>query len=169
MVLCVPRVPRTASHPLHRLQSPLLPHSAPHWSPTASRLTPPILQHKRSTLGQVLILPSGPDSEFSPHSNSPGWWEGSKRVHWLHFREEPPCVTQDQQRWGGGGVTRGSDSAWTQVTKQPQAGLSCGRLVAQWCLILFDPLDCSLSVSSVRGIFQPRMLEWVAISFSSSS
>ena len=41
--------------------------------------------------------------------------------------------------------------------------------VAQSCLILCDPLDCSLPGSSVRGIFQARILEWVAISFSRGS
>ena len=34
-------------------------------------------------------------------------------------------------------------------------------LVAQSCLILCDPMDCSLRGSSVHGIFQARMLEWV--------
>ena len=36
-------------------------------------------------------------------------------------------------------------------------------------LTLCDPLDCSLPGSSVREIFQTRILEWVAISFSSES
>ena len=31
---------------------------------------------------------------------------------------------------------------------------------------LSDPMDCSLSGSSVLGIFQARVLEWVAIAFS---
>ena len=30
---------------------------------------------------------------------------------------------------------------------------------------LYNPMDCSLLVSSVHGIFQARVLEWVAISF----
>ena len=34
--------------------------------------------------------------------------------------------------------------------------------VAQWCLTLSDPMDCSLPGSSVHGIFQGRVLEWVA-------
>ena len=34
---------------------------------------------------------------------------------------------------------------------------------------LYDPMDCSLSGSSVHGIFQARVLEWVAVSFSSFS
>ena len=38
--------------------------------------------------------------------------------------------------------------------------------VAQSCLTLSDPMDCSLPGSSVRGIFQTRVLEWVAIAFS---
>ena len=38
--------------------------------------------------------------------------------------------------------------------------------VAQLCLTLCDPMDCSLPSSSVHGILQARILEWVAISFS---
>ena len=36
-------------------------------------------------------------------------------------------------------------------------------VVAQSCLTLRNPTDCSLPGSSVRGIFQARVLEWVAI------
>ena len=39
-------------------------------------------------------------------------------------------------------------------------------LVAQLCLTLCNPMDCSPPGSSVHGIFQARILEWVAISFS---
>ena len=38
--------------------------------------------------------------------------------------------------------------------------------VAQSCLTLSDPMDCSLPGSSVHGIFQARVLEWVAVAFS---
>ena len=38
--------------------------------------------------------------------------------------------------------------------------------VAQSCLTLRDPMDYSLSGSSAQGIFQARVLEWAAISFS---
>ena len=37
--------------------------------------------------------------------------------------------------------------------------------VAQSCLTLRDPMDCSLPGSSVHGIFQARVLEWGAIAF----
>ena len=36
----------------------------------------------------------------------------------------------------------------------------------QSCPTLRDPMDCSLSGSSVHGIFQARILEWGAIAFS---
>ena len=39
--------------------------------------------------------------------------------------------------------------------------------VAQSCLTLSDPMDCSLPGSSVHGIFQARVLEWGATAFSS--
>ena len=38
--------------------------------------------------------------------------------------------------------------------------------VAQSCPTLRDPMDCSLPGSSIHGIFQARVLEWVAIAFS---
>ena len=41
--------------------------------------------------------------------------------------------------------------------------------VAQLCLTLSDPMDCSLPGSSVHGIFQARVLEWGAIAFSASA
>ena len=37
---------------------------------------------------------------------------------------------------------------------------------AQSCPTLCDPMDCSLSGSSIHGIFQGRVLEWGAIAFS---
>ena len=38
--------------------------------------------------------------------------------------------------------------------------------VAQSCPTLSDPVDCSLPGSSAHGIIQARVLEWVAIAFS---
>ena len=39
----------------------------------------------------------------------------------------------------------------------------------QSCPTLSDPMDYSMPGSSVRGILQARILEWVAISFSRGS
>ena len=41
--------------------------------------------------------------------------------------------------------------------------------VAQSCLTVFDPMECSLPGSSIHGIFQARILEWVVIFFSRGS
>ena len=41
-----------------------------------------------------------------------------------------------------------------------------GSEVAQSCLTLSDPMDCSLPGSSIHGIFRARVLEWGAIAFS---
>ena len=38
--------------------------------------------------------------------------------------------------------------------------------VAQSFLTLCDPMNCNLPGSSIHGIFQARVLEWVAITFS---
>ena len=37
---------------------------------------------------------------------------------------------------------------------------------SQSCPTLSDPMDCGLPDSSVYGIYQARILEWVAISYS---
>ena len=57
-------------------------------------------------------------------------------------------------------VTYGCES-WTVKKAESE--------VAQSCPTLCNPMDCSLSGSSVHGIFQARVLEWIAISFSRGS
>ena len=42
-------------------------------------------------------------------------------------------------------------------------------VVAKSCLILLDPTDCSPPGSSVHGVFQARILEWVAMPSSRGS
>jgi len=41
--------------------------------------------------------------------------------------------------------------------------------IALSCPTLSDPMDCSLPGSSIHGIFQARVLEWVAIALSEAS
>ena len=81
-----------------------------------------------------------------------------------------------------------SDSAWPhrrQPTRLPcpwdspgkNTGVGCHFIlqcmqvkseseVAQSCLTLGDPMDCSPPGSSIHGIFQARVLDWGAIAFS---
>ena len=53
---------------------------------------------------------------------------------------------------------------WKITIQTPAAAAAAKSL--QSCLTLCDPMDCSLTGSSIHGIFQARVLEWVAIAFS---
>ena len=57
---------------------------------------------------------------------------------------------------------------YTNPTPLPQV-ISVLCLVAQSCPTLCDPMDCSPPGSSVHGILQARILEWVAFPFSRGS
>ena len=65
--------------------------------------------------------------------------------------------------------------SWDSPAKNTGVGchflLQCVKVkseseVTQSCPTLCDPMDCSLPGSSIHGIFQARVLEWVAIAFS---
>ena len=67
---------------------------------------------------------------------------------------------------------------WDSPGKKTAVGcyflLQCMKMkseseVAQSCSTLRDPMDCSPPGSSVHGIFQARVLEWGAITFSGVS
>ena len=60
---------------------------------------------------------------------------------------------------------------WIDEVQQVGLIASCAVLclVAQSCPTLCDPMDCSLQGSSVHGIFQARILEWVAMPSSRGS
>ena len=64
-------------------------------------------------------------------------------------------------------VYRNSDImyTWSNVIKQRWGEV----LVTQSCLTLCKPMDCSPPGSSIYGILQARILEWVAIPFSRGS
>ena len=71
--------------------------------------------------------------------------------------------------------SRGNPSFSSEEGKLLNSMDSCFKIdmkwseVAQSCLTLCNPMDCSLPGFSVYGIFQARVLEWVAISFSRGS
>ena len=52
---------------------------------------------------------------------------------------------------------------------RPPPSLCVCVVVGQSCLTLCNPMDCSPPGSSVHGISQARILEWVAIPFSKGS
>ena len=62
---------------------------------------------------------------------------------------------------------------WDSPSKITEVGchflLQCMKVISevtQSCATPSDPMDCSLPGSSVHGIFQARVLEWVTIAFS---
>ena len=82
--------------------------------------------------------------------------------------------TVQPQRWQPTRLPRPRDSSGKNT------GMGCHFLlqsmkvkseseVSQSCLTLSDPMDGSLPGSSVHGICQARLLEWVAIAFSTQA
>ena len=61
----------------------------------------------------------------------------------------------------------GTDS--TQVDLSQKRSCCCCCWVAPSCLTLYKPINCNPPDSSVHGISQARILEWVAVSFSRES
>ena len=59
---------------------------------------------------------------------------------------------------------------WSKPDREIQIAERCWKWrEVTLCPTLCDPLDCSLLGSSIHGIFQARVLEWVAIYFSRGS
>ena len=65
-------------------------------------------------------------------------------------------------------IWKGSGSHIT-APRLYQEDCVCVCSVIQSCLTVCDPMDCSLPGSYVHGIFQAKILEWVAISYSRRS
>ena len=75
-------------------------------------------------------------------------WMQETAKSWINLKKEKWC-------WR-------NLAPWLQTILQSYSHQS---EVAQSCPIPCHPMDCSLSGSSVHGIFQARVLEWIAISF----
>ena len=70
----------------------------------------------------------------------------------------------------GGLLVHGIAKSWTWLsTQHNEIPLKCSCSGAKLCLTLSDPMDYSPSGSSVHGIFQARILEQIAISYSRGS
>ena len=74
--------------------------------------------------------------------------DGSYNMHGKHYAKRKKPVTKDH------------------VLYDPIYRKCLWSEVAQSCLTLCDPMDCSLPGSSIHEILQARVLEWVAIAFS---
>ena len=65
-------------------------------------------------------------------------------------------------------VEKKNNSEWHRTLKYFHS-IIMNVLVTQSCPALWNPMDCSPPGSSVHGILQAGLLEWIAISFSSQS
>ena len=84
---------------------------------------------------------------------------GSRR--WRKRKGDQKCI------WGNYGwkLTKHKEGNW-----YPGIGSMCGHAQSfHLCLILWDPMDCRSPGSSVHGILQVRILEWVPRPFSRGS
>ena len=80
------------------------------------------------------------------------------------------CPTLRPHRWQPTRLPHPWDSPGKNTGVGCHFPLQCRKVkseseVAQSCLSLIDPMDCSLPGFSVHGIFQARVLEWAAIAF----
>ena len=73
-----------------------------------------------------------------------------------------PDILECEVKWALGSITMNKASGDDRI---PVAAAAAAKSL-QSCPTLCDPMDCSLPVSSIHGIFQARVLEWVAIAFS---
>ena len=110
------------------------------------------------------------------------WGHQTRPLSGRFSPEEQRCAVWLQPWWSGERALSGRQEGqvlpwsatvalWPRITFSPLPSvgfrLHCGCLVFQSCPTLCDPTDCSPPGSSVHGVSQARILEWVAISFSS--
>ena len=74
---------------------------------------------------------------------------------WLH-RQQPTRLCHP---W----VFQSRTLEWVAIGFSQCMKVKIESEVAQSCLTLWDPMDCSLSGSSIHGIFQARVLEWLPL------
>ena len=101
------------------------------------------------------------------------WWlSGKESACWCRRCELDPFVKKIswRRKWQPTPVfLPGKSHRQRSLVGYSPWGCESESEVAQSCLTLYDPMDCSLPGSSVHGILQARVLEWVAISFSRGS
>ena len=93
---------------------------------------------------------------------------------WMASLTQWTWVWASSWRWWRTGKTnvlqcKGLQRVIHDGATEQQCGTMGVHMHAQLFLTLWDPMDSIRSGSSVHGIFQPRILEWVAISNSKGS
>ena len=121
----------------------------------ASRVkNPPTVQETQEMWVQSLGQEDPLEKGMATHNSLLAW-----RIPWI----EEPCGLLVKQLSTHAGHREPWKPTWGWL------GMRDLCLHAQWCLSLCDPMDCSPPGSSVHGILQARILEWVAVSLSRGS
>ena len=97
------------------------------------------------------------EKEMAIHSSTLAW-----KIPWTEEPDRLQSMGLQSRTWL---------SNFTSLLVCMHSGLCCAVLclVAQSCLTLCDPEDCSLPGSFVHGILQARILEWIAMPSSRGS
>ena len=107
--------------------------------------------------------------------NHCGWWlqswNSNTLAPWKKSYDQPrQCIKKHRYYLADKGLsTQGYGFSSSHVWVWELDYKESESEVAQSCLTLCNPMDCSLPGFSVHRIFQARVLEWVAISFSRGS
>ena len=122
--------------------------------------------------------------DSSPRTQSPAlpaWKTPShalKANSSIRFSKIPPLASLPRCKYHsiyGGALSSFTSESSSSLPQQLPQGYETNleseseSEVVQSCRTLCDPMDCSLPGSSVHGILQARILEWVTISFSRGS
>ena len=118
-----------------------------------------------------VLLPGKSHAQRSLVGCSP--WE-SDTTERLCFHFSLPCIEEGNvnplqcsclENPGNGGAWGAAIYGVAQSQRRLKWFHKSESEVAQSCPTLCDPIDCSLPGSSIHGIFQAVVLEWIAISF----
>ena len=88
-------------------------------------------------------------------------------LHHLHYLENLPTLSDPRNHLWRTPISLGCFTKPTSFTIKSEAWRQelCKQIIVLSRVRLCDPMDCNPPDSSVHGIFQTRMLEWVAISY----
>ena len=98
-----------------------------------------------------------------------------RNINNLRYADETTLMAESKEelKWLLMKVKEESENVGLKLNIQKTKIMASGPIqfssVAQSCPTLCDSMDCSLQGSSVRGVFQAIVLEWIAISFSRGS
>ena len=150
------------------------------WTQTLGRLFPPFILRVRKQESQELSPMASWWLSWHPMLADllPIQWSSSEvltitHTGFFHVSSSPICYSESDST-GAGRCFRDVWSSfhtdrWSISYGSVLVSSACVRVCTQYCLTVWDPMDCSPPDNSVHGISQARIPERVAISFSRGS